>query len=94
MALDGVEEGAVVAVDVLADGDDGDAAVGDAQVGEDGSGQDEWLLARDVGDLGGVEEVPRFLGVGCEFCGMGSVKFKSGNKGWYYVNCKDEKGQY
>ena len=76
MALDCIQECAIVTVDVLTNRDDGDAAVGDAQVGKDRSGQDEWLLAGDVGNLCGVEEVPRFLSIGCE---LWDRSVKSGN---------------
>ena len=67
VALNCVEEGAVVAVDILADGNDRDAPIGYSEVCEVGPGEDEGLVAGYIGNFGSMKEVPGFLGVGCEF---------------------------
>lgn len=68
--LQGFDEGGVVGEYVLADGEDGDAAVGYAEVAEDGAGDEEGLFADFEGGFGCVEVVSAFLGVGGEFCGV------------------------
>ena len=61
--LNAVEEYTVVAVEVLADGVDGDAPVGNAEIAQDWSGEDEWLFTDPEGDFGSVQEVSCFLSI-------------------------------
>lgn len=62
-ALEGGNDEAAVAVYVVADGGDGDAAVGDVEGGEVGAGEDRWLDAGCVGECAEVEVPEDAVGV-------------------------------
>lgn len=65
--LDGIDEAGVVGEDVFAYAKDGDPTVGDVKVSEDGSWDEEGLLADFEGSFGCVEVVSGFLSIGSEF---------------------------
>ena len=84
---DHVDDGGGVGVDVAADGQDGDAAVGDVEGFEVVSWEDGGLGELGVGDACGGEEEVDFLAVGRGWVGEEDDGFLRGHVGWFVWRC-------